>query len=419
MSLQNTYSVEPFVGSSKSALRPGEVAGQLEAVLNRSARSDGTLAAIGAVSIRVEPGCLGGLFGKSAKWTHHDQVIVGLGRATAAGAASALSTESDAASAVENAGALSPPIPAPPVVVPETQTPAFSATTAVFNSATSNVQLPNQVVATVTRFWHGLSKNARIAFAACGTIAIGLILYFAMQGPEVAPQVVRSPPAPPPSTPRQDARSATQPQAMRPRADPRTPTVAQGGIDQPIVRKGDRWITEVIDHQDARLNYQSERVVQEAGNGRITTTVRTLKRNYVRTIEYDAQWSLLSSRIPTGAVTSYAPPLPYLSFPAAPGKSWQARVAESMPTGATRVHEVRGTIVGWETVTVPAGTFKGLKIVLTDEISEDGRLVHRGEDTSWYVPEVRRSVKTEEASFTPSNGERRRRTISLLEYSLQ
>jgi len=35
---------------------------------------------------------------------------------------------------------------------------------------------------------------------------------------------------------------------------------------------------------------------------------------------------------------------------------------------------------------------------------------------SWYAPEAQRTVKTEETSFDPATGERRRRTISLVEY---
>ena len=194
--------------------------------------------------------------------------------------------------------------------------------------------------------------------------------------------------------------------------------VAQA-VEAPRVRLGDRWVTEVVDHQDSRLSYRSERIVEDMRADHIVTSVRTIKRNYVRKIEYDNQWALIATRIPTGDVTSFAPALPYLSFPAAPGKSWQARVVETGSTGTEKVHEVRGNIGSWETITVPAGTFNALRIVLTDDISENGTLVLQGQDVSWYAPEVRRSVKTEESSFTPSTGEQRRRTISLLEYSLQ
>ena len=186
----------------------------------------------------------------------------------------------------------------------------------------------------------------------------------------------------------------------------------------PILRVGDRWVTDVVDHQDARLNYRSERIVQSIDGGRVVTSVRTLKSNYTRTVEYDTHWSLLAARLPNGATTTFAPALPYLQFPMSPGQRWQARVVETKADGTQRVHEVRAIVEGWDRVTVPAGQFDALRIVLTDDASEGGVLVSQGQDVSWYVPEVRRSVKSEETSFTPKTGERRRRTIELVEYAL-
>jgi hypothetical protein len=144
--------------------------------------------------------------------------------------------------------------------------------------------------------------------------------------------------------------------------------------------------------------------------------VKTLKSNYTRTIEYDGQWGLLLTRLPNGATTTFAPALPYFRFPASPGQSWQANVVESAPGGATKHHSIQARVGQWELVTVPAGTFKALRIDLEDEISENGSVIQKGQDTSWYVPEVRRTVKTEEASFNPRSGDRRRRTIVLVEY---
>lgn len=186
----------------------------------------------------------------------------------------------------------------------------------------------------------------------------------------------------------------------------------------PALRVGDRWVTDVVDHQDARLIYRSERIVQSIDGGTVVTSVRTLKSNYTRTVEYDGQWRLLAARLPNGATTTFAPPLPYLQFPMSPGQRWQARVVETKTDGTQRVHEVRAAVEGWESVAVPAGKFEALRIVLNDDVSEGGVLVSQGQDVSWYVPEVRRSVKSEETSLTPNTGERRRRTIELVEYAL-
>jgi hypothetical protein len=92
---------------------------------------------------------------------------------------------------------------------------------------------------------------------------------------------------------------------------------------------------------------------------------------------------------------------------------------ETGTSGAQKIHEIRGNIGSWETVNVPAGSFTALKIVLADDVSENGVLIQQGLDVSWYVPEVRRSVRTEESSFNPVSGERRQRTISMIEYSVR
>jgi hypothetical protein len=199
-----------------------------------------------------------------------------------------------------------------------------------------------------------------------------------------------------------------------------TPSVEPSTVAQtPRVSVGDRWVAEVVDHQDAALNYRAERTVTDVGPDRIFTSVRTLGKDYVRVVEYTGEWALVATHLRSGATTSYAPVLPYLSFPLKPGKSWEARVLETDAEGNQRVHEVRARVESWETVRVPAGTFNALRVVLTDDISKDGVLVQQGEDVSWYAPEARRTVKTEETSFDPATGERRRRTISLVEYALK
>lgn len=198
-----------------------------------------------------------------------------------------------------------------------------------------------------------------------------------------------------------------------PSVDPSTVAAA------PRVNVGDRWVTEVIDHQDAALSYRAERTVTESVPDRIFTSVKTLGKDYVRVVEYTGEWALVATHLRSGATTNYSPALPYLSFPLQPGKTWNARVVETDAEGKQRVHDVSARVDSWEAVRVPAGTFTALKVVLTDDISIDGKLVQQGQDTSWYAPDVRRTVKTEETSFDPATGERRRRTISLIEFALQ
>lgn len=197
------------------------------------------------------------------------------------------------------------------------------------------------------------------------------------------------------------------------------PKVATTSVEAPRVSVGDRWVTEVVDHQDSTLSYRAERTVTNVAPDRIWTEVRTLGKDYARVVEYTDEWALVATHLRSGPTTSYAPALPYLDFPLQTGKTWQATVTETDAEGRQRVHDVRARVEGWETVQVPAGSYRALKIVLMDDISRDGVRILQGQDVSWYAPEVRRTVKTEETSFDPAIGERRRRTISLMQYSLQ
>ena len=266
-----------------------------------------------------------------------------------------------------------------------------------------------------SRLWLAIGGLAVLAAAGGG--------YWLYKSRGASPQVVETTQAPDSQTPETYAPREQEGDVVEPPAPAKseTPSSAQSQVaDAPQVSVGDRWVTEVVDHQDR----STELPRRAHGHGRRTTigsftSVRTVGKDYTRVVEYTGEWALVATHLRSGATTSYSPALPYLSFPLQPGRSWQARVVETDAEGKQRVHDVRAQMESWETVQVPAGTFDALKIVLTDDISKDGVVVQQGQDVSWYAPEARRTVKTEETSFDPATGERRRRTISLVEYSLQ
>ncbi len=400
------YRVAPFVGSSTGAVRPGDVAQQLEVLLNSSALDRPDLVALGPVSISLSPGCLGSLLGRESSRIQFDQLVMGPIRDL--GLAPIWVTERAHG--------------APPAA-------AVASAPAVSERQDAGIGPLGQIA----KVWGGLSGKARLGVG----IAAALLLWWLVpsnRAPQLERQQARAPappprPAAPPMTslppttaPAADTAPAPAP-AARPPAVAAPSSIPQPAAPRqaaaPALRVGDRWVTDVVDHQDARLNYRSERIVQSIDGGRVVTSVRTLKNNYTRTVEYDGQWSLLAARVPNGATTTYTPALPYLQFPVSPGQRWQARVVETKADGTQRVHDVRAIVEGWEPVTVPAGQFDALRIVLNDDVSEGGVLVSQGQDVSWYVPGVRRSVKSEETSFTPNSGERRRRTIELVEYAVR
>lgn len=123
-----------------------------------------------------------------------------------------------------------------------------------------------------------------------------------------------------------------------------------------------------------------------------------------------------------------------LQFPLAPGKTWRVAYTEFAPGDRRHTREgwdMTMRVTGWESVDVPAGTFRALKIEGVGTWTADtpasvvvarGRAPNGAEiasarrnagttvsgryfKTFWYVPEVHRWVKSEEDYFS-SNGVR-------------
>jgi hypothetical protein len=94
------------------------------------------------------------------------------------------------------------------------------------------------------------------------------------------------------------------------------------------------------------------------------------------------------------------PHYPNYAFPLQVGKTWRQEVdlRSTRALGNQVLATLEGRVAGWETVTVPAGNFRALKIVLRgwyQASSLDGAWNGRIEDTLWYAPEVRNAVRYE------------------------
>jgi hypothetical protein len=139
------------------------------------------------------------------------------------------------------------------------------------------------------------------------------------------------------------------------------------------------------------------------------------KNAKARNLHFDREWNLIGTRNADNSGLDYSPPLKYFDFPLFPGKTWRQVTTETnIKTGASRSHTISGTVGQWEDVSVPAGTFRAIKIELQTELFNPGtgeRIA--GSDISWYVPEVRRSVKS---LTTGKDGGRR--VIQLVRYEL-
>jgi hypothetical protein len=145
-----------------------------------------------------------------------------------------------------------------------------------------------------------------------------------------------------------------------------------------------------------------------AVNGNNSYSARTTNVNtaaLVSTASLDANGNALSvTRASDGQACNYTPSRTVLSFPLYVGKTYTTTWANNCTV--VSLHEdvsQAATIQAYETVSVPAGTFKALKmhLVQTYTNSTDTNLTGGGtgngayviDETCWYVPNIGRIVK--------------------------
>lgn len=186
---------------------------------------------------------------------------------------------------------------------------------------------------------------------------------------------------------------------------------------QPRIRVGDRHTFETSDMLDPRLNNVVTREVVSISGDEVTMKFVNQKSSYERQLTYNRDLGLLRSRSGKGEGADYSPAIKYIQVPGRIGDTWTSKSNETnLKTGKTRAHTLRARIDGKESVSVPAGTFEVFRIVITSEVEENGK-VSSGQDTSWFSPQVGRTVKSELRSVD-ATGKAGHRVVQLVSYSL-
>ena len=190
----------------------------------------------------------------------------------------------------------------------------------------------------------------------------------------------------------------------------------------PNAKLGDTYIIEYLYPDSLKSSYSTERKVVAVDEGNITVAARNLKSKTgkARTLQFTSEGNLLSSRNPDGSGFDYAPPLQYFAFPLYPGKTWQQTSREiNIQTGTVREHTLSATVGDWEEVTVPAGTFRALKITLHTALRDPSTgETSTGTDVSWYAPDMRRSIRSDMIS-RDVQGQQTRQVIHLIKHDLK
>jgi hypothetical protein len=87
--------------------------------------------------------------------------------------------------------------------------------------------------------------------------------------------------------------------------------------------------------------------------------------------------------------------VPWFAYPMYEGKIWNEtfkwQTQDAMPVVGTS--NMKGQVIGWEQVSVPAGNFRALKVEVSNRSFGKGGAVDFMRMTYWYVPDVKRFVK--------------------------
>jgi len=116
--------------------------------------------------------------------------------------------------------------------------------------------------------------------------------------------------------------------------------------------------------------------------------------------------------------------LPYALAGGEPPASWPA--PSGYPTYATPYIEwsYATRVVGWESVTVPAGTFRALRVEIEGHRGKDPdpfwwpKQAARFQHTVWYAPEAKRYVKSHHLAWSMTSAQFADEAVELLEFRL-
>jgi hypothetical protein len=218
-------------------------------------------------------------------------------------------------------------------------------------------------------------------------------------------------------------------------------------VDVPAVKEGDKWLYSVKTEQNqhgalAASTRKFEAWVIRVGSHSFVMARKAADANMPpNEVNLNPDWS--TTMVVGGEEKVTARPY---AFPLAPGKSWDTDTTQPHPAPGVRNlrNKLHYTVLGWEEVKVPAGTFKALKIetegtwfkefepqgpsansaVRTDQNGQVATINSQPAHTpdpvggrmyklTWYAPEVKRDVKMLSEDYDPTGSVQHRTTTEL------
>jgi hypothetical protein len=162
-------------------------------------------------------------------------------------------------------------------------------------------------------------------------------------------------------------------------------------VDKPVPKVGDSHIYSVLDPVSLVEKAVQELVITEVTDQFIKVMDKTAGKE-TETLR-DLDWATLQA-----GGRQYTPPIRALAFPLVVGKKWEHTNTSTHPTCGNNTADLKSEVVGWEDVTVPAGTFRTIRIdsqgYWSSRCGRD-RLAYK----FWYSPDVRWLVKSEATTY--------------------
>lgn len=157
-------------------------------------------------------------------------------------------------------------------------------------------------------------------------------------------------------------------------------------VDAPVYKEGDVWVDRV------RGQEREFRIERKRDDGFFDVSF------WGTQMTTDGKLNIIIYRSLTNEGSSSSKSdsaIPWFAFPMYEGKTWDQtfkwQTQDAMPVVGTS--NMKGKVIGWEDITVPAGTFTALKVEVTNRSFGKGGAADYMRMTYWYVPEVKRFVK--------------------------
>ena len=170
------------------------------------------------------------------------------------------------------------------------------------------------------------------------------------------------------------------------------PAAAQ--VVAPALKPGDTWTYRGIDNYNRLPTGTWAREVTSAASGSIRIAMRSADGSFEDV--YRVPGELASGVLNDRARGAMEPAFQLMPFPLAEGKSWSQKVIRTDPfTNEKREMLVTGKVRGWETIKVPAGEFRAMKVERTMYLGDYDtfRGITQRTETEWYAPDIRGAAK--------------------------